>query len=71
MSGAPVSVGEAFPGALARARRILVTYQEIGPVGRFGALMIERSISQAEQAQASGDPVAIIRAFKDLSDIKE
>lgn len=60
------SVGDAFPGELARCRELLTVYESIGPAGSFGKAMIQGTITRAEQAQASGDVVAIVRAYADM-----
>ena len=44
---------------------------EIGAPGRFLALMLGRSIDQAEAALASGDVVAMVQSLKDLQGFKE
>ena len=60
------SVGLAFQADLQRVRDLLVVYKQLGPAGMFGAVMIRSVIEQAERAQASGDVVAIVRAFAAL-----
>ena len=65
------SVGTDFPKQQARARKILGYYQEIGPVGIFGATMIEQALQRADEAAMSGDPVEILRSYKELCDIQE
>lgn len=60
------SVGEDFPKQQARARELLQQYKEIGPVGRFGAAMIEQALQRADQAAMSGDVVAIVRSYEEL-----
>lgn len=61
-----LSVGEEFPKEQARVREVLGHYKEIGPVGAFGAMMIEQVLTRAEKAAISGDLVAILRAYKEL-----
>lgn len=65
------SLGEELPKEMARARRILGYYHEIGPAGTFGAMMIERSLRNADQAIISGDLAAMIVAYQALKEIKE
>lgn len=58
------SVGEDFPREQARLRQLIQDYRELpGGVGRLGALMIEQTLQEADQAHASGDIVAILRAY--------
>jgi len=63
------SVGADFPHQLDRAREILTHYESI-PQGAFGAVFIRADIAEAERAFASGDMVAIIRAYAKLKEIK-
>lgn len=65
------TLAEALPKEQARVREVLGHYKEIGPPGRFGAMMIERSLQAADKAVMSGDPVAMMRALKDLQGIKD
>lgn len=65
------SLGEALPKEIARARKILGYYREIGPAGIFGATMIEAELREADQAMMSGDVVAMMRIYKELQEIKE
>lgn len=58
------SLGEAFPEEQARCRELLKSYQDIGPAGRFGSMMIERTLRDADQAAISGDLVEMIRAYE-------
>ena len=64
--GNNMTLGEEYPLEQARLRALLKQYQEIGPAGRFGALMIETSLAEADKAAMSGDPVAMLRAFQDM-----
>jgi len=63
------SVGSDFPDQLERAREVLSQYAAI-PQGAFGAACIRRDIAEAERAFASGDVVAIIRAYAKLREIQ-
>lgn len=62
----PQSVGEAFPGELARCRELLKQYESIGVQGAFGRTIIQQVITRAEQAQAGGDVVAIVRSYAEM-----
>ncbi|MGE0334463.1 MAG: hypothetical protein AB7Q76_04170 [Gammaproteobacteria bacterium] len=65
------TLGDAFPREQARVRRVLETYREIGPVGAFGAMMIEQALQRADKAVISGDLAELIAAYKELQSIKE
>jgi len=49
-----------------RCRDLIKAYEEIGPVGALGKLVIENSIKNGEAAIASGDVVAMVAAYQDL-----
>ena len=49
--------------------RVLPAYRDIGPVGTFGATMIQASINHAKQAIASGDVQDIMASLIDLKEI--
>jgi hypothetical protein len=58
------TVGEAFPGELARCEGLIERYRELeGGVGFFGAMMIDQIVADAKAAWASGDVVRIVGAF--------
>lgn len=61
------SVGEDFPKEQARVRELLGVYRSI-PQGAFGAMMLEDVLRRADEAAMSGDPVAILRSYKELKD---
>lgn len=60
------SLGTALPKEMKRCRELLAAYRDIGPAGAFGALMIQQSLSEAEEATARGDVVRMIAAYKRL-----
>ena len=64
------SLAEALPKEQARVRKVLGHYKKIGPVGAFGAAMIENSLRMTDEAVASGDVGVMIAAYEDLKDIK-
>lgn len=64
------SLAEALPREQKRCRELLEVYKELGPAGRFGAMMVEASLDEAEQAAMSGDVVRMLRAYKRLSEHK-
>lgn len=65
------SLAEALPKEQARVREVLGYYKEIGPAGMFGSTMIEQSLKKADEASASGDVIAMMRAYEDLKQIKD
>lgn len=67
----PRSLAEAMPQEQARVRAILKAYHEIGPAGTFGAATIEQALCNADRAVASGDVLAVLRAYHELTEIKE
>jgi hypothetical protein len=64
------SLAEALPEQQARVREVLTHYKEIGDAGKFGAYMIEHSLSKADKAVMSGDINAMIAAHEELKDIE-
>ncbi len=65
------SLGDALPKECARVRIILGHYKEIGPAGYWGAANIEQALRDADRAMISGDVITMIRAYKQLQEIKE
>lgn len=63
------TLGDALPKEMARVREVLGHYKEIGPVGMFGAAMIEQDLRAADAAVMSGDVVAMIHALENLRGI--
>ncbi len=71
MTDKPIeTLAEGLPRQQARVREILAMYQSIGPAGAFGAAMIEADLRAADVAAASGDVVAMLRAYKTLEGIE-
>jgi hypothetical protein len=61
------TVGEEIVKEMARVRdELLPVYVELGPAGAFGAMMLRSALDRAAAALASGDVVAIIRAYEEL-----
>lgn len=60
------SLAEAFPAEQQRVRGLLQTYRDLGPVGSFGALMIEQALQRADKAAMSGDVVQMLRSYEEL-----
>lgn len=65
------SVGEDFPREQARVREIQQHARDIGPAGAFLVMMTEQALRAADQAMASGDTVAIVRAYSALKEFQE
>jgi acyl-CoA thioesterase len=63
------TLGDAMPSEMARVRKVLGQYKELGPVGMFGAMFIEQSLQAADKAVMSGDVVAMLHAFAELKEI--
>lgn len=60
------TLGDALPREIKRAQQLIVDYRALGPVGSFGAMMIQQDIDAAIKALAEGDVVAMIRAYNEL-----
>ena len=60
------TLGDKLPQEQARVRKLLTVYKEIGPAGAFGAVMIEQSLKEADEAVMSGDVVRMINAYEEL-----
>lgn len=65
------TLADALPKELARVRKVLGYYKEIGPAGNFGAAMIEQSLINADKAIISGDLALMIIAYKNLKEIED
>lgn len=68
MAEQATTVGEDFPRQQERVRGLLAAYRSIGPAGQFGVAMIEADLKEADEAQASGDIVRILRAYQALKE---
>ncbi len=64
------TLGDAYPKMQARVRDILQVYRELGPVGVFGATMIEDCLRRADRAAIEGDLPAMIALYKEMEDIE-
>jgi len=60
------SLGEEYPKEQARVREVLGVYKEIGPAGAFGAMNIEQTLREADEAALSGDLPRMIAAFEEM-----
>ena len=66
-----MNLAEALPAQQKRVRELISIYEEIGPVSTFAIAMMKQSLANAETAAASGDVVAMLRAYEDLKGFKE
>jgi len=65
------TLADALPKEMARVRKILVSYKEIGPAGMVGAVFIEQDLRNADAAVMSGDVVAMLQALHTLKQIDD
>ena len=71
MTTPTTSLAEALPLEQARVRELIPIYESIGSAGMFATAMMNRSLRRADEASASGDVVAMLRAYEDLKGYKE
>ena len=57
---------EGIQEEMKRCRELREIYDDIGPAGAFGKMVIDQSLDEAEAALASGDVVRMLRAHADL-----
>jgi hypothetical protein len=62
------TLAEAYPIEQARLRELIEAYRSIGPAGTFGIAMIRQTLAKADAAAASGDVVAMLRAFEEMKE---
>ena len=60
------TLADALPKEQERVRELIPIYESTGSAGAFALAMIKNSLREAEIAAASGDVVAMMRAFEDL-----
>ena len=65
------SLAEALPEEQARVRKLIVMYRDLNGAGELAARMMERSLHAVDVAIASGDVVAMIQAYDDLTGYSE
>ena len=53
-----------------RNTELLQVYRELGTSGAFGCAMIQAKLNTANSASASGDVVAMLKAYVELSETK-
>jgi len=64
------TLGDAYPREQARCRELLAVYRDLGPIGAFGAAMIERTLAEADKAATAGDVAEMVRAFREMQGCK-
>lgn len=69
VSAAAETLGDRLPEEQARVREVLSQYKELGAAGYIGAMLIELSLAEADQAVMSGDVIRMIAAYQDLKGI--
>lgn len=71
MTTKSMSLAEALPHEIKRLREeVIPAYRSIGTPGNFAVAMMEFRITQAEEAIAQGDVVAMLRLYSELKDYK-
>jgi uncharacterized protein YbcC (UPF0753/DUF2309 family) len=65
------TLGDVLPEEIARVTEILGHYQQIGPAGAFGVMMIKASLERATRSLASGDIGAMLVCLNDLKEYSE
>lgn len=59
------SLATEYPKEQARCRELIQLYRDLpNNVGVFGAIHIEATLKQADEAAASGDVVAMLKAYE-------
>lgn len=65
-----MTLGEDYPNEQARVREVLGYYKELGPVGQFGAIVIEDVLRRADKAAIEQDLPAMIRLYQEMKNVK-
>lgn len=60
------TLADALPKEQERVRELIPIYESIGAPGAFALAMMKNSLREADNAAASGDVVAMMRALEDL-----
>jgi hypothetical protein len=64
------SVGTEYPEQQERCRDLLLIYRSLGAPGAFGAVVIEATLREADEAAISGDIVRQLAAFKRMQELE-
>lgn len=64
------TVGDDMPVQQARCRELLRAYQDLGPAGTLGALVIEGALERADRAVMSGDIIRILACYRELKGLE-
>lgn len=59
---------EGLLSELNRVKELLTDYEDIGPAGVFGTIMLKQEIAQAEKAISSGDVVMMLQCYNSLKE---
>lgn len=65
------TLGEAYPKQQARVRTILGYCKELGPVGAFGALVIEDLLQRADRAAVEQNLAEMFICYQEMCGVKE
>ena len=65
------TLGDEYPKAQARFRRMRDKGKEIGPAGAFYVAMCDDLLRRADQAAVEGDLAQMIRVFAEMKEMKE
>lgn len=57
------NLAEEYPKEQARCRELLEQYKAISSAGSFGVVVLNETISEAEEAAVSGDLPRMLKAF--------
>lgn len=60
------TLGDAFPKEQQRLRELLQVYRDLGPVGTFGAVLIEDCLRRADLAAVSQDLPAMVSLYQEM-----
>lgn len=63
------SVGSDYPKQQARIRELITAYRDLpNDAGVLGALLLEDTLKRADEAQASGDIVSILKMYQEMTE---
>jgi hypothetical protein len=65
------TLGDALPEEIKRVQELRELYLTLGPVGQFGAMLMQNSIDEAMKAMIEGDLGKMIVAYEDLKGFTE
>ena len=59
-------LGDELPKEIERCQELLAAYTEIGPAGKFAAMLIRGDIARAVKALSEGNVMEMLRAYESL-----